>query len=35
MLILQVRTEKSLQAVKRKRDDDVFDEFEFSIDDLR
>ncbi len=34
-IFIQVRTEKSLQAIKRKRDDDVFDEFEFSIEDLR
>ncbi len=31
----KVRTEKSLQAIKRKMDDDVFEEFEFSIEDLR
>ena len=31
----KVKTEKSLTAIKRKREDDVFDEFQFSIQDLR
>lgn len=31
----KVQSEKCLKAIKRKRHDDVFDEFEFSIDDLR
>lgn len=31
----KVKTEKSLKALKRRRQDEVFDEFDFSLEDLR
>ena len=33
--LFQVKSEKSLRAIKRKRDDEVFDGFGFSLEELR